>query len=158
MNLYELSSDLVQLRDLDEIEEVEVIRNIIQTEIENKGAGIIQVVRSIEADVDAVKNEIDRLTKIKRTKENNVKRLREYVKICMEQMEVKKLETPVGNLTLRKGVSSLKIDDESKLPDKYLEVVQSYKVDKDLLKSDLKSGMQIDGAYMSEPGTSLMIK
>lgn len=158
MNLYELSSDLVQLRDLDEIEEVEVIRNIIQTEIENKGKGIIQVVRSMESDVDAVKNEIDRLNKIKRTKENNIKRLREYTKVCMEQMEVKKLETPVGNLTLRKGVSSLKIDDESKLPDKYLEVVQSYKVDKDLLKADLKAGLKIDGAYMSEPGTSLMIK
>ena len=76
MNLYELSADLVVLRDLEEVEASEIIA-IVQNEIANKGKGIIQVVRSIEADVDAVKNEIDRLTKIKRAKENHIKRLRE---------------------------------------------------------------------------------
>lgn len=157
MNLYELSADLVALRDLEEVEASEIIA-IVQNEIANKGKGIIQVVRSIEADVDAVKNEIDRLTKIKRAKENHIKRLREYTKSCMEQMNMKKLETPVGNITVRKGTSTLKIDDETKLPSKYLEIVQTYKVDKDLLKVDLKAGIEIDGAYMTEPGTTLMIK
>ncbi|QEZ67460.1 hypothetical protein D4A35_00380 [Paraclostridium bifermentans] len=158
MNLYELSNDLVDLRDLDEIEEVQQIKEIIAGEVANKGKGIIQVVRSLESDVDAIKAEIDRLNKIKRVKENNIKRLRDYTKVCMEQMEVKKIETPLGNLTLRKGVSTLKIDDESKLPSKYIEVVQTYKVNKDLVKSDLKSGIAIEGAYMREAGISLMIK
>lgn len=158
MNLYELSSDLVALRDLDEIEEFQQIKEIIAKEVANKGKGIIQVVRSLEGDVDAIKAEIDRLNKIKRVKENNIKRLRDYTKVCMEQMEVKKIETPLGNLTLRKGVSTLKIDDESKLPSKYIEVVQTYKLNKDLIKSDLKSGIEIEGAYMREPGISLMIK
>lgn len=158
MNLYELSADLVALREMDEIEEVQQIKEIIAGEIANKGKGIVQVVRSLESDADAIKAEIDRLNKLKKIKENNIKRLREYTKTCMEQMEVKKIETPVGNLTLRKGAATLKIDDERKLPDKYLEIVQTYKVDKDLLKSDLKAGIEIDGAYMSEPGTSLMIK
>ncbi|WP_286149660.1 siphovirus Gp157 family protein [Romboutsia ilealis] len=157
MNLYELSADLVALRDLEEVEASEIIA-IVQNEIANKGKGIIQVVRSIEADVDAVKNEIDRLTKIKRAKENHIKKLREYTKSCMEQMNMKKLETPVGNITVRKGTSTLKIDDETKLPDKYLEIVQTYKVNKDLIKADLKAGIEIDGAYMTEPGTTLMIK
>ena len=157
MNLYELSADLVALRDLEEVEASEIIA-IVHNEIANKGKGIIQVVRSIEADVDAVKNEIDRLTKIKRAKEKHIKKLREYTKSCMEQMNMKKLETPVGNITVRKGTSTLKIDDETKLPDKYLEIVQTYKVDKDLLKADLKAGIEIDGAYMTEPGTTLMIK
>lgn len=158
MNLYELSNDLVALRDLDEIEEVQQIKEIIAGEVANKGKGIIQVVRSLESDVDAIKAEMDRLNKIKKVKENNIKRLRDYTKVCMEQMEVKKIETPVGNLTLRKGVSTLKIDDESKLPSKYIEVVQIYKVNKDLVKSELKSGIEIEGAYMSEPSMSLMIK
>lgn len=157
MNLYELSADLVVLRDLEEVEASEIIA-IVQNEIANKGKGIIQVVRSIEADVDAVKNEIDRLTKIKRAKENHIKRLREYIKSCMEQMNMKKIETPVGNITVRKGTSTLRINDETKLPDKYLEIVQTYKVNKDLLKADLKAGIEIDGAYMTEPGTALMIK
>lgn len=158
MNLYELSNDMVALRDLDEIEDVQKIKEIISLEVSNKGKGIIQVVRSLESDVAAIKAEIDRLSKLKKVKENNVKRLRDYTKMCMEQMKIKKIETPVGNLTLRKGVSTLKIDDESKLPSKYIEVVQTYKVNKDLVKSDLKAGIEVEGAYMSEPGMSLMIK
>lgn len=158
MNLYELSNDLVALRNMDEIEDVQQIKEIIANEVVNKSKGIIQVVRSLESDVDAIKTEMDRLNKLKKVKENNIKRLRDYTKVCMEQMEVKKIETPVGNLTLRKGVSTLKIDDESKLPSKYIEVVQTSKVNKDLIKSDLKAGIEVEGVYMSEPGMSLMIK
>ena len=157
MSLYELSQDLVALRDLEDIEASEIVA-IIQSEIVNKGKGVIQVIRSLDSDVDAIKAEIDRLNKIKRIKENNIKRLREYTKSCMERMEIKKLETPIGNITIRKGTSTLKINDESKLPDKYIEVIQTYKVNKDLLKSDIKSGLDIEGAYMTEPGTTLMIK
>lgn len=157
MSLYELSQDLIALRDLEDIEASEIVA-IIQSEIVNKGKGVIQVIRSLDIDVDVIKAEIDRLNKIKRIKENNIKRLREYTKSCMEQMEIKKLETPIGNITIRKGASTLKINDESKLPDKYIEVIQTYKVNKDLLKSDIKSGLDIEGAYMTEPGTTLMIK
>ena len=157
MNLYELSQDLITLRDLEETDKDEVI-SIIQSEIVNKGKGIIQVIKSLESDVEAIKNESDRLAKIKKVKENNLKKLREYTKLCMEQMDLKKLETPIGNITIRKGVSTLKIDDESKLLDKYIEIVQTYKVNKDLIKTDLKSGQVVEGAYMTEPGTTLMIK
>lgn len=157
MNLYELSQDLIALRDLEDADKDEVM-SIIQSEIVNKGKGIIQVMKSLESDVEAIKNESDRLAKIKKVKENNLKKLREYTKLCMEQMELKKLETPIGNITIRKGVSTLKIDDESKLLDKYIEIVQTYKVNKDLIKSDLKSGQVVEGAYMTEPGTTLMIK
>ena len=157
MNLYELSQDLITLRDLEETDTDEVI-SIIQSEIVNKGKGIIQVIKSLESYVEAIKNESDRLAKIKKVKENNLKKLREYTKLCMEQMELKKLETPIGNITIRKGVSTLKIDDESKLLDKYIEIVQTYKVNKDLIKTDLKSGQVVEGAYMTEPGTTLMIK
>ena len=61
-------------------------------------------------------------------------------------------------MTIRKTAPILRISDESKLPEKYLEVVQTYKINKDMIKEDLKSGINIDGAYMTEPGTTLMIK
>lgn len=157
MKLYELSTDLVKLRDLEEVDSKEII-SIIETEISKEGKGIIQVIKSIESDVDVIKNEIDRLTKIKKVKENNIKKLRESTKYCMERMDMKKIETPLGNLSIRKGTSVLKIVDEDKLPDKYLEIIQTYKINKDMIKSDLKEGIQIEGAYMTEPGTTLVIK
>ena len=77
---------------------------------------------------------------------------------CLNNLGEKKIETSIGNITVRKGASTLKIDDESKLPDKYIEVIQTYKVNKDLLKSDLKSGLAVEGACMTEPDTTLMTK
>lgn len=157
-NLYELTSDLEQLKNIDEMEEAQEIIRIIQGEINTKGAGIIKVDRTIDAHIKAVTDEINRLTAMKRVLENRKRRVREYTLSCMENAEIKKIETSLGNMTVRKGVSTLKVDDESKLPDKYLEVVQTYKVDKDLLKKDIKAGQAIEGAYMTEPKNTLMIK
>ena len=157
-NLYELTSDLEILKDMDEIEDTKEIVSLIEAEIINKGTGIVKLDRIFDANIKAIKNEIDRLQAKKRVVENNRKRLREYTVSCLENLGHKKIETPVGNMTIRKTAPILRIVDESKLPEKYLEVVQTYKINKDMIKEDLKSGINIDGAYMTEPGTTLMIK
>ena len=157
-NLYELTSDLEILKNMDEIEDTKEIVSLIEAEIINKGTGIVKLDRIFDANIKAIKNEIDRLQAKKRVVENNRKRLREYTISCLENLGQKKIETPVGNMTIRKTASILRIADESKLPEKYLEVVQTHKINKDMIKSDLKLGINIDGAYMTEPGTTLMIK
>lgn len=157
-NLYELTSDLEILKDMDEVEDTKEIVSLIEAEIINKGTGIVKLDRIFDANIKAIKNEIDRLQAKKRVVENNRKRLREYTVSCLENLGHKKIETPVGNMTIRKTAPILRIVDESKLPEKYLEVVQTYKINKDMIKEDLKSGINIDGAYMTEPSTTLMIK
>jgi len=64
MNLYELSNDLVVLRDMEDTSDIKEIKAIIEQEIANKGEGIIKVVRSIETDIDTIKTEITRLNQI----------------------------------------------------------------------------------------------
>ena len=149
-NLYELTSDLEILKDMDEIEDTKEIVSLIEAEIINKGTGIVKLDRIFDANIKAIKNEIDRLQAKKRVVENNRKRLREYTVSCLENLGHKKIETPVGNMTIRKTAPILRIVDESKLPEKYLEVVQTYKINKDMIKEDLKSGINIDGAYMTD--------
>ena len=157
-NLYELTSDLEVLKEMDEIEDAKHIISLVESEIVNKGAGIVKLDRMFDADIKAVKSEIERLQNRKRVIESNKKRLREYTVSCLENLGQKKIETPIGNMTVRKAASTLRIIDEDSLPEKYLEIVQTYKVKKDLIKEDLKAGIEIDGAYMTEPGTTLMIK
>ena len=160
MKLYELTADLENLREIDEeyaLEKEEII-SIVESEIVKKGSGIVKLDRIFKADIQAVKDEIDRLQAKKKAIENRQKSIREYALNCLNNLGEKKIETPIGNMTVRKGASTLKINDESKLPDKYIEVIQTYKVNKDLLKSDLKLGLAVEGAYMTEPGTTLMIK
>ena len=160
MNLYELTTDLEKLREIDEeyAPEKQEIISIVENEIIKKGAGIVKLDRIFKLDIQAIKDEIDRLQAKKKAIENRQKSIREYTLSCLNNLGEKKIETSIGNITVRKGASTLKIDDESKLPDKYIEVIQTYKVNKDLLKSDLKSGLAVEGACMTEPDTTLMTK
>ncbi|MBH0311940.1 siphovirus Gp157 family protein [Alcaligenes faecalis] len=157
-NLYELTSDLAQLKEIDEMDDAKLIIEIIETELRQKGTGLIKLNRIIDANVNQCSYEIKELTDKRRVWEKRKKKIREYILSCMENADIKKIETAIGNMTVRKGVSTLKIEDEDKLPDKYLEVIHTYKVDKDLLKKDIKDGLVVEGAYMTEPKNTLMIK
>ena len=67
-SLYELTSDLKELQEIDfceaEAEQIEQIKDIIKTQIETKGTGIIAVIRNEESDIDSIKAEIKRLQEI----------------------------------------------------------------------------------------------
>ena len=57
-NLYELTSDLEILKDMDEIEDTKEIVSLIEAEIINKGTGIVKLDRIFDANIKAIKNEI----------------------------------------------------------------------------------------------------
>ena len=157
MNLYELSADLMSLNDIEDVEDVELIREIIEQQIQAKSTGIIAVVRNLESNIDAIDIEIKRLQELKRKKQNNITRLKEYTKECMELRGVKKLETSLGNISIRKTPPSVNVVDENLIPLEYIETKQVMSIDKKLILSDLKDGLVIPGAEIKQ-GTSLTIK
>ena len=158
MNLYELSSDLIALYDIESVEDLEVIREIIKQEIQNKSTGIVAVVRNLESNIAAIDTEIKRLQELKRLKQNNITRLKEYTKECMNIQGIKKLETSLGNISIRKTPASVKILDETKIPLEYLNVKQVTSIDKKTLLDDLKDGLILEGIAELSQGTSLTIK
>ena len=158
MNLYELSSDLIALNDIESVEDLEVIREIIKKEIQNKSTGIVAVVRNLESNIAAIDTEIKRLQELKRLKQNNITRLKEYTKECMNIQGIKKLETSLGNISIRKTPASVKILDETKIPLEYLNVKQVTSIDKKTLLDDLKDGLILEGIAELSQGTSLTIK
>ena len=158
MNLYELSSDSIALNDIESVEDLEVIREIIKKEIQNKSTGIVAVVRNLESNIAAIDTEIKRLQELKRLKQNNITRLKEYTKECMNIQGIKKLETSLGNISIRKTPASVKILDETKIPLEYLNVKQVTSIDKKTLLDDLKDGLILEGIAELSQGTSLTIK
>ena len=158
MNLYELSSDLVALNDIESVEDIEVIKGIIIQEIQNKSTGIVAVVRNLESNIAAIDTEIKRLQELKRLKQNNITRLKEYTKECMNIQGIKKLETSLGNISIRKTPASVKILDETKIPSEYLTIKQVTNIDKKTLLDDLKDGLILEGIAELSQGTSLTIK
>ena len=162
MRLYELSKDLKELENIDleetDTEQLEYIKEVIKSEIVTKGTGIIRLVRNWESDLISIKSEIDRLTELKKIKENKIKKLKEYTKMCLQEAEMKKVETKLGNMTVRKNPVSIVIDDESLIDADYKQEVVTIKIDKKAIKEDItKNGVVVNGCHL-EQSTSLIIK
>jgi hypothetical protein len=158
-NLYELTSDLAQLKNIDEMEDAKDIIAVINTQIENKSYGLIKVDREYESDIKAIEKEIEWLTDKKRTLKNNREKFRQHILFCMNYADLKKLETPIGNITVRKGgVGSLKIDNAESVPEKYKTKIEKIEIDNKALKEDIKNGQVIQGVYIEATKPSLMIK
>ncbi|PBH87100.1 hypothetical protein BGU62_19505, partial [Clostridioides difficile] len=128
--LYELTTDLLEIEEgLTEItgneaEKLEEIKEIIKQEIQNKNTRIVSVILNIDSDINSIDSEIKRLQELKRVKKNTLDRLKSNIKDCMELLGTKKVETVLGNISIRKSAGSLVIEDEEKIPAIYKTVEQ----------------------------------
>lgn len=160
-SLYELTSDLKELQDIDfteaDTEQLEAIKIVIKEQIANKGTGIIAVVRNLEADTEAIKVEIKRLQDLKKSKENKIENLKKYTKECLEEAEIKKVSTALGNISIRKLPGSVEVLEEDSIPAEYKKEVTTITIDKKSILSDLKEGVVVPGVTL-KTGTSLTIK
>ncbi|HBH0442183.1 TPA: siphovirus Gp157 family protein, partial [Clostridioides difficile] len=138
--LYELTTDLLEIEEGltettgNETEKLEEIKEIIKQEIQNKNTRIVSVILNIDSDINSIDSEIKRLQELKRVKKNTLDRLKSNIKDCMELLGTKKVETVLGNISIRKSAGSLVIEDEEKIPAIYKTVEQVVKVDKNIIK------------------------
>ena len=158
VTLYEMTSDLVELMEVEIDEEVknEIIENI-KLQMETKAENIIAVIRNYETRIEGIKAEEKRLMEYRKSEEKKLERLKEYTTYCMELLGNKKLDTTLGRISLRKKPETLNIIDESLIPSQYKEIIQTVKVDKAQIKKDLKEG-NIEGVELVEGGNSLQVK
>lgn len=161
MSLYELTSNLKELQDIDftevDAEQLEAVKVAIKEQIVNKGTGIIAVVRNLEADTEAIKTEIKRLQDLKKSKENRIENLKKYTKECLEEADIKKVSTALGNISIRKLPGSVEVLEEDSIPVEYKKEVITLTIDKKAILSDLKEGVVVPGVTL-KTGTSLTIK
>ena len=162
ISLYELSNDLLELIDIEDTEITEEVKSQIieqiEAMIEVKSENIIAVIKNYEATVNAIKEEEKRLATNRKVIENKVSRLKEYTKECLEKTGKKKVETKLGNISLRKKPVSVIIEDESLVPELYKTVKEVVTVDKNTIKDFLKKGMEVEGCRLSDEDYSLVIK
>jgi hypothetical protein len=150
LSLYEITQNMKVLENyLDEEDfDEEMYQNtldLVKIELNNKSTSLIHVIKNIESDETMLDNEIKRLKAIKDRKSKNLESLKEYIKVCMEQMNLTKIETPIGNFSLRKS-ESVNIIDSTKIPSEYVNVVIENKPDKVKIKEALKNKIVIEGA------------
>ena len=87
--------------------------------LKNKGTSIIAYTKNIESLIDAMKNEEKRISENRKALENRLDRFKVYVKENMQRLEIQKLESELGTLSIAKNPASVEILDESLIPNDY---------------------------------------
>lgn len=147
--LYELTGQFLDIYnlELDEETKLDTLDSIDwQTDYENKVENYIKVIKNTEADVEARKNEIKRLTELNRSDERKNERMKEILKESMALTGHERVDTSLFKVSFRKS-EAVEVDDLL-LPEAYK--VATYKPDKKRLKEDLKNGLEILGAELVE--------
>ena len=150
MNLYELSLSFQEVQNMDlDPEVMQDTLDSIEDAIENKAENIAKLVRNLESDVSAYKEEEDRLKTKRQATENKVKWLKTYLEDNMKLTGKTKFKSGMFNFSIQKNPASVNITDEKIIPEEFL-IQQPPKVDKTSIKEILKRGIEVPGAELKQ--------
>jgi hypothetical protein len=159
MKLYELTGALADLSSMDmDDEAVKTTLECVQGDFNDKAVAIIKLSENLNADTSAIDAEIERLKARKQVILNRQKSLRDYLLHNMEAAGITKIECPLFTASLRKGVESVEIKNESLLPDEFVSVEVVTKPDKKAIKQAIQSGQEVPGASIKSGATTIVIK
>ena len=150
MNLYELSLAFqdVQNMDLDP----EVMKDTLDSiggTFENKAENMAKLIRNLESDRLAYKEEENRLKTKRQAVENKLEWLKTYLKDCMKLTGKTKFKSGVFKFSIQKNPVSVNITNKKILPKDYL-IPQPPKVNNTTLKKALKDGIEVPGAELKQ--------
>ena len=152
-NLFELKDNYQQVYDLiAEQEDEQILKDTlasINDAIEEKADGYVAVIKSLEADNNAIDEEIKRLRQRKTSNQNGVKRLKESLQKVMEQTGKEKFKTSLNSYSIANNPPSLDIIDETLIPKQYY-VEQKPKLDKKELLKAVKGGLELKGVELKQ--------
>jgi len=158
MKLYELTDDFMQVQQMieDGSEGLEDTLESINLEIEDKLENIGKVIRNLEAESAAFKEEEKRLADKRKTIDNNIKNLKLYAEQSLKATGQRKVKAGLFTFNIQKNPPSIDITDKDLIPQKYYVPVEP-KLDKQTIKDLLKNGENIPGVELVQ-GESLRFK
>jgi hypothetical protein len=157
MKLYELANDYLALLnaiDNDELPEEAIADTLeaITASIEDKADSIACMLKSIDAEVAAIKAEEARLAERRNAKEKSHERIKQYLSETLQSAGIDKIETARNRITFRKSevvevAEDVFIEWAQKNRDDLL-TYSAPKVNKTEIKKALKGGAEIVGAEL----------
>lgn len=147
--LYEITTkfqDLFELLDpentTDDFEDVLQQIEITEKDFEEKALGYCKFIQSEKLNVESIDKEIQRLQKLKKSKESKIDFLEEKLLNSMTIFSKEKIDLNLFKLSIRNS-EAVEIDFCANIPDEYLKV--KVEPDKKLIKEHLKKGEFIAG-------------
>ena len=160
--LYEINQDILDCIDGESGEIIDVEKlDALQMEREAKLEGVALWVKDLKAEAEAVKAEADKLTARKKSLENKIDGLKNWL---LYALNGEKLKTPRCNV-YQTHSQRVVIDDEKALIDMFMTSpfgekflrVKDPEIDKTALKDSMKQGYEYEFAHLEET-ESVVIK
>lgn len=146
-SLYLLTAEMSALMEQDNVTDDDLQR--VFGQIAEKASNIAQYVAVLDGQVDVFKAEEKRLSERRRAIENHQKRIKEYIKLNMENLGIDTLEAGTFTIKLQNNPEALNVTDESKIPAKYIITETITKPDNAAIKAALKNGESVPGAELT---------
>lgn len=160
MNLYELSAVYQRLQDQIEAgEDYEGILAVIGDEIETKADGYARVIRNMESQAAAFKEEEKRIAENRRRLETSIERLKQNLFDSMKATGKEKFKTDLFTFSIQKNGGSMPVIVDvptEKLPDDLVQITE--KPDLKAIAKYIEETGDLTYAHFGERGESLRIK
>lgn len=147
MNIYEINKEIMGCIDLEtgEIINFERLKEL-KLEKNEKIENIALWIKNLNAESEAIKEEIKALSERKERKEKKLEQLKEFLSNILENQ---KFETARVAISYRKS-ASLNILDEAKIDKQFIKEVITTSIDKMAIKEAIKAGQVVEGAEIVE--------
>lgn len=150
MKLYELTDNYNHVLEIAEQLDAETLKDTLDSideAIEIKVENTAKVIRILESNVAAIDMEQKRLTNRKSTLNNNITGIKRYLQEEMEKVGKEKIKGQLFNVGIQNNPQSVRVVDESLIPEEYF-TPQPPKLNKKELLRDLKNGDEFTGAEL----------
>lgn len=161
LSLYQITNNFTAIMEQEEItpELKEILQKELAELLQQKSQNVIGYTRNIELTIEAMKTEEKRISEQRKTLENKLDKFKQYVKDCMEQNGIQKVDTGIGSLTISKNPISVEILNEEEVPKEFKTVILTTKINKIAIKKHFEETGEIPtGTKINTQNTSLRIK
>ena len=153
MTLYEITDDILKLLTYAEDPDVDdqAFRDTMEAltlELEDKADGYAKAIRTLKGEVEAIKAEIDRLTKRKTAIENHIAAMNDNLEQSMIATGKEKFKTDLFSFNIQNNPVSVVIDDPDNIPDEFYKI--EMKVSKAFIKEAIEAGQDVPFAHLEQ--------
>lgn len=158
MNLFNLTQEAKHILAMEDIDEQTVNDTLEGMGLEDKFASYSAIIKTLNADTEALANAIKQLQEKKKHVENKVTHLKDMALHSMQELDMTKAGNAVHSLTLRKGSKQSKVvaADDAVFPTTFISMIE--KRDNAGLKKALKEGAEFNGFHLEDGEPSILIK
>ena len=164
MNLYEITGNLLALQNImesDELDDETLVDTLeaVEGEYEIKLENYCKVIKNLEADITAIKNESTRLNDKRKSLEKNIDRLKAAMFESMKTTGTSKVKGQIFTLSIQKngGKAPVIVDvDTAELPDELVRIKEE--ADIEAIRTYIEETGDLTYAHFGERGESLRIK